>query len=95
MVNRIIIFLLFFLYRTYWQYKGYDDFTTAASMESEGFFYKNGSIQIHKARALVRPYPVAVCGSSITESVFKNLKYKLEYVAYSNEDCKTEIFVPT
>jgi len=48
---------------TYWQFKWYDDFTTAARPGStESFYFPDGSLQEPKVKALARSYAVATCG---------------------------------
>lgn len=41
---------------SYWQYKTYKDLTTSAGDKSEGFYNKDGSLQVKKVKALSRPY---------------------------------------
>lgn len=41
---------------TYWQFKPFMDITTSAGNTSEGFYEKDGSLQLNKARSLSRTY---------------------------------------
>ena len=41
---------------SYWQFKTYMDITTSAGDTSEGFYEKNGDLQLNKAMALSRSY---------------------------------------
>lgn len=46
----------------YWNFKSYDDITTAGSPASEGLYNMNGSVQTQKVRLLSRPFASAVAG---------------------------------
>ncbi|XP_064387797.1 endoglycoceramidase-like [Halichondria panicea] len=53
---------------TYWQYKGYGDFTTQSSSASEGLWFMNGSLQTHKLELLTRTYAKAVSGDFVSQT---------------------------
>jgi hypothetical protein len=40
----------------YWQFKNFGDLTTTAGTSSEGFYEKNGTLQVGKVKALARTY---------------------------------------
>lgn len=40
----------------YWQFKTYEDLTTTAGTQSEGFYNKDGALQTDKVKALARTY---------------------------------------
>jgi endoglycosylceramidase len=46
----------------YWEFKTYRDLTTIAADKSEGFYRRDGSLILEKARALTRPYISAAQG---------------------------------
>jgi len=55
----------------------------------------NGDFQIHKIKALSRPYAYAICGKPISENFNKGI-YTLSWIP--NKDCfnkNTEIFLST
>jgi hypothetical protein len=47
----------------YWQFKTFKDLTSSAGNRSEGFYNKDGSIQVGKVRALSRTYIKAAQGT--------------------------------
>lgn len=50
----------------YWQFKYYDDITTAAMPgTTESFYDVNGHLQLNKVKALATPYAYAICGKPI------------------------------
>ena len=56
---------MFFIYSgwSYWQFKKYQDLTTAASpATTESFYTEDGELEINKVRALSRSYAHAVAG---------------------------------
>lgn len=79
---------------TYWQFKYFNDITTEADpATTESFYDEYGNLQIHKVKALARPYAYAICGEPLLET-FKKGVFKLEWVASS--DCynkNTELFL--
>jgi len=50
----------------YWMYKPYKDFTTTCPDDREGLFYKDGSVQPFKVKALTRSYVVAFQGEPLS-----------------------------
>lgn len=51
---------------SYWQFKYYNDITTAARPPTTESFYDNsGNLQEHKVKALSRPYFTAICGTPL------------------------------
>lgn len=51
---------------TYWQFKYFDDITTAANPGTTESFYDNdGKLQETKVKALARPYAYAICGRPV------------------------------
>ncbi|GKT34662.1 hypothetical protein ADUPG1_007974 [Aduncisulcus paluster] len=52
----------------YWQFKTYNDVTTAAGSGSEGFWSEDGTLFEKKLKALARPYPMEVEGELISFS---------------------------
>lgn len=51
---------------TYWQFKYFDDITTAADPgTTESFYDVNGHLQENKVKALARPYAYAICGRPV------------------------------
>jgi endoglycosylceramidase len=56
--------LVFFLGWSYWQFKKYQDLTTAASpATTESFYTEDGELEMNKVRALSRSYAQAIAGS--------------------------------
>ena len=47
----------------YWQFKEFKDLTTSAGDKSEGFYNKDGSLQVAKVKALSRSYVKAAQGT--------------------------------
>lgn len=78
---------------TYWQYKGFNDYTTASSMAEEGIFNEDGTYQEFKMKALVRPYAYKICATEVHESSFINGVYRLKFD--SKQGCTTEIYIPS
>ena len=65
----------------YWQYKYFDDFTTAASPGYvEGFYQPNGQLYENKVKALSRSYAPATCGTP-ESMIFNpdNAEFKFAY----------------
>lgn len=57
---------LYFRSWTYWQFKYYNDITTAANPgTTESFYDEHGNLQENKVRALARPYTYAICGTPL------------------------------
>jgi endoglycosylceramidase len=52
---------------TYWQYKGYGDFTTQ-STTAEGLWFQNGTVQNEKVKMLSRSYAQAVSGRYVDQT---------------------------
>lgn len=81
---------------TYWQFKYFDDITTAASPgTTESFYDVHGNLQENKVKALARPYAYAICGRPVQEKFHGGIYY-LSWVA--DRDCfnkNTEIFLST
>ena len=51
----------------YWQFKYYNDITTAARPgTTESFYNIDGSLQTNKVKALSHPYVYAICGTPLT-----------------------------
>jgi endoglycosylceramidase len=77
----------------YWQFKYYNDITTAARPgTTESFYDERGQLQENKVKALARPYAYAICGQPIKEEVGKGtykLKWRASHKCYNK---KTEIF---
>jgi endoglycosylceramidase len=79
---------------TYWQFKYYNDVTTAARPATTESFYDNaGQLQSHKVAALSRPYFTAICGTPLSTSYDEvNRVLALEYTA-GNCTQPTELFL--
>ncbi len=79
---------------TYWQFKYYNDITTAAMPgTTESFYDEHGNLQENKIKALSRPYAYAICGVPLSETLKKGV-LTLTWVAH--DDCfnkKTEFFL--
>ena len=58
----------------YWTYKHFEDITTMNEDSSECFYYKNGSLQIDKVKAISRTYPKSVAGNLVEYSYNANTK---------------------
>lgn len=57
--------LIIYLGWSYWQFKKYQDLTTAASpATTESFYTEDGKLEINKVRALSRSYAQAIAGMS-------------------------------
>lgn len=73
---------------TYWQYKYYNDYTTAARpSEQEGFFFENGEPQVDKLKVLARPYAHKICGEPLDTS-WKNGVFEFSFRA--DQRCKEQ-----
>ena len=77
----------------YWQYKGYNDFTTTGS-GTEGFFFTNGTLQDDKVKALSRTYFQAVQGKPLS-IVFENGVFNGTFELNSGIKYPTEIYMNT
>jgi endoglycosylceramidase len=75
----------------YWQYKGFNDFTTTGS-ESEGLWYSNGTLQQEKLKALTRTYFMATQGSPESFS-FVNGTFVGNFVLDSSISAGTLIYL--
>jgi endoglycosylceramidase len=79
---------------TYWQFKYFDDITTAAMPGTTESFYDNeGHLQLNKVKALARPYAYAICGKPMEEWLRDGV-YQLKWVP--NQDCfnqNTQLFL--
>ena len=79
---------------SYWQFKYYDDITTAARPgTTESFYDEDGNLQENKVKALSRSYAYAICGMPISEQ-FTNGKFTLKW--FVSKQCynkNTEIFL--
>lgn len=64
----------------YWQFKHYEDLTTANRDESQGFYYKSAKLQTKKVIALTRPYARVIAGKIKEMRFIEDTKvYKLSY----------------
>lgn len=65
---------------TYWQYKYYEDITTAApSPDVEGFWDSRGYMQTNKVAVLSMPYAYAFCDLPLaTDFNFDSQEFSLE-----------------
>jgi hypothetical protein len=56
--------MIIYLGWSYWQFKKYQDLTTAASpATTESFYDEDGELEINKVRALSRSYAQAIAGN--------------------------------
>jgi endoglycosylceramidase len=78
----------------YWQFKYYNDVTTAAKpATTESFYFENGTLQQHKVRALSHPYAYAICGEPVSSS-FTNSSFILTYLLnYCGDSIYSEIYI--
>lgn len=78
----------------YWQYKSYNDITTASN-EKESFFWADGTLQEDKVSSLVRPYAQAISGLPTYHMYDSSAaKFTLTYLAEgAMAEFPTEIFV--
>jgi len=79
----------------YWQYKSYNDITTASN-ERESFYWADGTLQADKVEVLSRVYAQAIEGDPLEMRYnSKANTFYLEYnsVLSSNDDYGTEIYV--
>jgi len=79
----------------YWQYKSYNDITTASN-ERESFYWSDGTLQTDKVDTLSRVYATAIEG--VPTSMVYNRKlgtFELEFEAHraTSDDAATEIYV--
>ena len=78
---------------TYWQFKFFDDITTAANPGTTESFYDNdGNLQETKVKALARPYAYAICGRYIKQSRTTG-SYSLNFFPADCGSKHTEIFL--
>ena len=68
---------------TYWQYKYYNDYTTAdMPAYTESLWFGDGNLQIHKIKALSRTYMLETCGiplSSKFNATTGDFSFSYEY----------------
>ena len=77
----------------YWQFKYYNDITTAARPGSiESFYHENGSLQTNKVKALSHPYFEAICGTPLKTS-WTTTSVELLFVPGDCSPKHTEVFV--
>lgn len=77
----------------YWQYKGYNDITTAGKSNEEGFYNEDGSLQTSKVKALARTYAYAVTGK-VEKNYFEADSGKFELIfKWKKCSLNTEIYV--
>lgn len=73
---------------TYWQFKYYNDYTTAARpSEREGFYDENGNVLTEKVKLLTRPYAHKICGEPVSTH-WKNGVYEFRFKA--DKKCKEQ-----
>lgn len=78
---------------TYWQFKYFEDVTTAAKpATTESFYFENGTLQSHKVRALTHPYAYAICGEPVTTH-FTDTSFELTYKPGDCHGTYTEIYI--
>jgi len=81
---------------SYWQFKWYDDFTTAAKPGStESLYNVDGTLQANKTKALARSYAPATCGVP-TSQVFDPTSGNFTFSYKLSQNCQgqpTEIFL--
>lgn len=78
---------------TYWQFKYYNDMTTAASPPTiESFYGANGQLQTRKVKALSRTYVPIVCGDP-TYMKFDPLSSDFKFSFKVSENCRSETTV--
>ncbi|CAF3794333.1 unnamed protein product [Adineta steineri] len=76
---------------SYWQFKKYEDLTTAASpATTESFYTEDGKLEINKVRALSRSYAQAIAGQPISMS-FDSISFNFQLTF----DINTNIQQPT
>jgi endoglycosylceramidase len=78
----------------YWQFKGYQDFTTASLPGAESFYSEDGELQVNKVKALSRTYARATAGTPISMK-FDPLtaKFELVYLLNTKVTQPTEIYL--
>ncbi|KAG2377959.1 hypothetical protein C9374_008581 [Naegleria lovaniensis] len=80
---------------TYWQFKYYNDVTTAASPPTiESFYGPNGELQSRKVKALSRTYAQAVCGNPTRmtfDPAFSEFYLSFNYVKSLNCDSQPTV----
>ena len=79
----------------YWNFKSYDDITTAGSPASEGLYNPDGSVQMQKVRVLSRPFASTVAGHPIWSKFDRGTGiYSLSYnVTEHLLNATSEIFI--
>ena len=76
----------------YWQYKYFADPTTQSG-DLEGLFSSTKGLLVPKARALARPYAVAIGGKPISTSFdSETLEFELTFISSSSSLCDSEDF---
>mmetsp|Transcript_7550 Transcript_7550/g.6847 ORF Transcript_7550/g.6847 Transcript_7550/m.6847 type:complete len:265 (-) Transcript_7550:239-1033(-) len=72
---------------SYWQYKYYQDYTTASNPSStESFYNEDGSLQMNKIKHLSRTYIYATCGET-TKMSFDPATSKFEATIKVSQKC--------
>jgi endoglycosylceramidase len=74
-----------FISWAYWMYKPYGDHTTSAREETEGMFYRDGSIQDVKQKALTRTYIQKYQGTPISNKFNPDSGAYIATFLYNNE----------
>lgn len=86
--------LIHWLYR-YWQFKYYNDVTTAASPPTiESFYGPNGELQSRKVKALSRTYAQAICGNPVGmtfDPLFSDFYLLFTYIKSLNCDSQPTV----
>jgi endoglycosylceramidase len=83
-----VIFKIFAIYLgwCYWQFKKYQDLTTAATPAvTESFYTEDGELEMNKVRALSRSYAQAIAGEPIF-MVFDPITARFRFVFNINTD---------
>lgn len=78
----------------YWQFKYFQDVTTAAKpATTESFYFENGTLQTHKVRALTHPYAYAICGEPVS-SEFTDSSFRFTFqLGFCGDYVYSEIYI--
>lgn len=77
---------------SYWMFKGYGDYTTAAQARYEGFYDENGDLQQLKVKHMSRTYAQAIAGRpTLMNFNTETALFQLTYVVGST--AQTEIYL--
>jgi len=78
---------------SWWQFKSFNDITTASTGSMESFYFQNGTLQVAKVKALSRTYAYAIAGNPSSMSFNPSTsEFSLIFALNLNAKGPTEVF---